>query len=211
MLAKTKVARVGWVHLVVKHLREIVPRIRESRLYLTNLVATQLSKQMNNGACTHKHKWPPGVSLRAATGSDAGFVNNLTRAAMAAYVNATWNTEAEREAYFQKNLFNLETTLIIQLDEHDIGRISIIYSEEFVYLDNVHLHQDCQGRGIGKALINWVLHQAQCSGRYAKLMVLKTNPARKFYERNGFFVVGDDDERLYMCTMNPKECHSQDC
>lgn len=55
-------------------------------------------------------------------------------------------------------------------------------------IDNLHVHQDWQGRGIGRELMNycceWVIKQDPASKLY--LWVLKNNQsARKFYERLG--------------------------
>lgn len=139
-------------------------------------------------------------TLRDATADDANFVNALTRNVMAVYVNQTWALEEEREAYFQKNIFNLETTKIIQIDGQDIGRWSIEWSSDFVLIDNVHLLPEYQGRGIGRRLIEEIVMLAETKGLFAKLMVLRVNPARHLYEFLGFKVHREDGERLYMST-----------
>jgi predicted N-acetyltransferase YhbS len=95
------------------------------------------------------HRPDPNISLRSATEEDAAFVNNLTRLVMWDYVAATWPGSQEREAYFEKNKFELATTRIIQLEGFDVGRISVIKSNLQVLLDNIHVHPSHQSRGIG--------------------------------------------------------------
>ncbi len=138
------------------------------------------------------------VILRASTEDDAEFVNELTRQVMQAYVAKTWPSPGDQEAYFEKNLFVRQPTKIVQLDGKDIGRMTVLWSESSVIIDNIHLLPDYHGLGIGKELINAVIVEAKASGRAVELQVLIVNPAAKLYERIGFEVYRRDGERLYM-------------
>lgn len=57
-----------------------------------------------------------------------------------------------------------------------------------------------QGRGIGAWALRVALDEAKAAALPVRLTVLKTNPARKFYEREGFRLEGETTERWAMVT-----------
>jgi ribosomal protein S18 acetylase RimI-like enzyme len=140
------------------------------------------------------------VTLRDATLWDQEFVDSLTRFVMQDYVLQTWSLLQEHEAYFTKNAFDLQTTKIIQLEGRDIGRLSVLETDDYTLVDNIHVWPEFQGLGIGKALIEVLIGQSHTRGAYVKLQVLRVNPAKMLYERLGFRIYAEDAERLYMRT-----------
>ena len=55
-----------------------------------------------------------------------------------------------------------------------------------------------QRRGVGRLLLNQAQRQADETGLPVRLRVMKVNPARTFYEQNGFQVYKEADEFFYM-------------
>jgi ribosomal protein S18 acetylase RimI-like enzyme len=140
------------------------------------------------------------ITLRKANTHDTDFVNDLTRQVMASYVEKTWSSPEQREFYFQNNRFDICTTEIIQHKGKDIGRLSVVWFEDHAYIDNIHLLPEYHGMGIGKIVIQKILDEAKTRNIFARLMVLKVNPAKKLYESLGFRVYKEDAERFYMRT-----------
>ena len=138
------------------------------------------------------------ISIRPAVATDEEFVNALTRTVMRPYVEATWQSDTEREDYYRLNRFQQNGTAIIQVDGIDTGRITITREAGRIVLDEIHLLPEYQGRGIGQILIGQVLSEADGLGIPMELKVLKKNPAQGLYQRLGFVVVREADERLYM-------------
>lgn len=140
----------------------------------------------------------PLITTRPSSQADADFVNNLTRAVMRGYVEATWHSEREREAYYQRNAFDWKSTKIIQDGAVDIGRISVKEFPDHILFDEIHLLPDYQGRGIGTLLLQDVLTQAKGRQLPVRLILLRSNPAKRLYERLGFTAHDEDAERYYM-------------
>ena len=76
-----------------------------------------------------------------------------------------------------------------------VGLLRVSERESAVFIDQVEIVPDYQGRGIGTALINDLLAR----GRPVDLGVLKVNvDARRLYERLGFRVTGDTETHYHM-------------
>lgn len=138
------------------------------------------------------------VDLRPSTPGDEVFVNALTRETMRPYVESTWQSDTEREHYYQLNAFKQEHTRIIQLDGIDIGRLSVIRQPDKMVLDEVHIRPQNQGLGIGSFIVTTVVETAMARRIPLYLQVLKANPARNLYQRKGFVSYSEDEQRCYM-------------
>ena len=55
-----------------------------------------------------------------------------------------------------------------------------------------------QRRGIGTEVMNRILIKARAEGRPITLGVVKSNPARRLYERLGFRITHEDNRKFYM-------------
>lgn len=138
------------------------------------------------------------INVRIATPEDYGFLYVLHCATMHDYIEATWGwDEAWQQSYFQEH-FRCETNQIIVLDGHNIGRVEVDYREDGVHIGNIQILPEHQNKGIGSLIILNIIRQAQRHERPVTLQVLKVNPARRFYERLGFVVEGEDDAHFKM-------------
>jgi diamine N-acetyltransferase len=111
--------------------------------------------------------------------------------------------------------------LIAEMDGDMIGLCKVGYSVTLDYdpgdrnvveLKQLYLHQSAHGTGVGQALMDWAIKQAEAAGADEMLLsVYSDNPrAQRFYVRNGFnkiadtfFMVGNhrDPEFLFMKIM----------
>jgi len=82
---------------------------------------------------------------------------------------------------------------VIEIDGRPVGLWKLWRQPETWWILQVQLMPEVQGRGIGAALIRDLMAEARSAGVALKLKVLKTNPARRLYERLGFVIVGDDE------------------
>lgn len=138
------------------------------------------------------------LKFRDATPTDEEFVNELTRTTMGAYVEATWDSDSERERYYEINKFQQNGTKIIQLDGVDVGRMTVTRKCRVIMLDEIHILPEFQGRGIGSQAIQNLLAEAKEKKLPIELVVLKLNPVNRLYDRLGFEVCREDSERYYM-------------
>lgn len=92
-----------------------------------------------------------------------------------------------------------DTFQIIAVEEQDIGVLQVTEREALVWdLERILLLPGWQNRGLGQAVLEAVLADADAQGAEMHLTVFSFNPARRLYERLGFERVGGSDERILM-------------
>ena len=138
------------------------------------------------------------ITIRDAGLGDRNFADSVIRKVMTGYVEQTWKTHEERESYFALNGFAINETQIIQLDGKNIGTIVIKQEEESTAIDQIFLLPEYQNRGLGKSVMQQILNEAFAKGKHVTLCVLKVNPAKHLYDRMGFAVYKETDQRYYM-------------
>jgi ribosomal protein S18 acetylase RimI-like enzyme len=87
---------------------------------------------------------------------------------------------------------------IITCDAADIGWMQSSVQDGAFYLEQIFIDAAFQQRGIGTRIISGLIEQATQAGRPVTLGVVKTNPARRLYERLGFRTTHEDDRKFYM-------------
>lgn len=138
------------------------------------------------------------ITTRNATQNDYEFLYDLNSNAMSKYVQATWGwDETWQQNYFKEN-FQPEANKIIVLNSQDVGRIELFDKTDEVRVGNIQILPEHQNKGIGSVIMLKIIQQAQDQKQCVTLQVLKVNPARRFYERLGFFVEGEDDAHFKM-------------
>ncbi len=141
------------------------------------------------------------VSLRTIIPEDEPFLFEVYASTRREEL-AQWGLGAAEQTALLKMQFNAQRMAyaaqyedaehkIIQLDGKDIGRIMIDRSADAVHLIDISLLTEHRNTGIGGALIRGLLLEAAAAHKPVQLYVLKTNRARRLYERLGFRIIGD--------------------
>ncbi|WP_439597403.1 GNAT family N-acetyltransferase [Falsiroseomonas sp.] len=78
---------------------------------------------------------------------------------------------------------------VIEQAGRPIGCIGLEPGAEAVELHSLYLEPDLQGQGLGAAIVAQAL--ALHPGRRFAIEVLKDSPARRFWERQGFVLMGE--------------------
>ncbi|BBH45406.1 GNAT family N-acetyltransferase [Pseudomonas sp. KU43P] len=131
------------------------------------------------------------LELKPASERDCTFARGLTRRAMLPYYrefDLLWIEEAFDQAWSWR-----EQWLIVD-GESVLGFCSLSQDRQALFIRELHLVPEQRGRGVG----SWVLEQLACwAGQrrlpLLRLMVFKSNPARRLYLRHGFVEMGEDD------------------
>jgi ribosomal protein S18 acetylase RimI-like enzyme len=137
--------------------------------------------------------------LRPATAGDLDRLFEIHRLAIRPYVEATWGwDEAWQAAYFREH-FDPAIRQVICCGGRAIGFLDVVHRPDCVFLQNVEIEPEHQGRGVGTALVRRVLADAETEGVPARLQVLKVNErARMLYERLGFVQTGATETHIEM-------------
>jgi ribosomal protein S18 acetylase RimI-like enzyme len=138
-------------------------------------------------------------SLRQANDADYEFLYNLNRLTLREYIEPLWGWHEEWQQDYFRAKFYAPARQIIVVDGRDAGVVVVEERPAEIYLGLIELLPEAQGRGIGTDIINRLKAQAHQTNRPLTLHVLKTNqPARRLYERLGFQVVEEEENRFRM-------------
>jgi ribosomal protein S18 acetylase RimI-like enzyme len=81
--------------------------------------------------------------------------------------------------------------LMIEQGGAAIGRLYVEERGDAIWVVDIALMPESRGLGIGTAVLRDVLEQGREAGKPVGLNVIKTNRARRLYERLGFVFAGD--------------------
>lgn len=134
----------------------------------------------------------PRYAVRPATHADADLLYRLHEATMWRYVEAVWGWEdAKQRAYFAAH-FDPAWTFVVMAGGEDVGAITVDWRDDALFIGNIEVLPEWQGRGIGTAMLEEAISAAERRGLPVALRVLKINDAaRRLYERLGFIVEGE--------------------
>jgi ribosomal protein S18 acetylase RimI-like enzyme len=140
----------------------------------------------------------PEISLRAARPDDYAFALDL-------YLNSTkrllvalgrWDEDRVLSRFAQG--WQLDQVQVIRAEGGDIGWLQVSESEETLHVDQLHLVAAYRGLGIGTRLFRELMGRAADTGRTVGLNVIRGNTAIALYQRLGFQVTGEDEEKIQM-------------
>ena len=87
---------------------------------------------------------------------------------------------------------------IVEQDGQPAGRMMVLWEKDFALLVDIALLEEHRGRGFGGGLLAELIQQCEGKRVPLRLQVLKTNPARRLYERMGFISTGEDQMYIQM-------------
>ena len=87
---------------------------------------------------------------------------------------------------------------VVELDGQPIGFTSVTSHDADVYLVRLMILPAFQNRGFGGEIIRRILRSADERSLPVRLRVMRVNPARRLYERNGFAIVQETETHHIM-------------
>ena len=125
--------------------------------------------------------------LRQARPEDRDFLFDLNRMTMKDYVEQVWGWDDQQQIAFFDDRFSPDQWQIIRADGTDIGVLIVEEDAREIYLAEIQILPEWQGRGIGSSVIRALMEKGKATGKSLTLRVLHVNPrARALYERFGF-------------------------
>jgi ribosomal protein S18 acetylase RimI-like enzyme len=132
------------------------------------------------------------VTLRPANSTDAEYLLELEATCMRGYAEALWGNWRPSATL---ETFDTAGHEIIQVDGRAVGCIAVTLYPNHMFIDKLYIHPEFQGRGFGASVLRGKSDAAAAEGLRTKLSVLNTNPADKFYRREGFTLEAETTER----------------
>lgn len=138
------------------------------------------------------------IDRRPATRDDLEFLWDLHILTLLEYVALTWGWDRtwQRENFLKR--FDPASLEILEARGIPMGVLGVRYAEDHLYLREIQIHPDWQGRGIGAAMVADIVAHAAARRLPVRLQVLKVNPARRLYERCGFCLRGETETHFLM-------------
>jgi GNAT superfamily N-acetyltransferase len=134
--------------------------------------------------------------LRPATTADVEAVAELRAVVLRRDLERLGRYDEHRVRARFRAGFAASHTWIIEVDGTFAGCVALRPADGAVWLEHFYLDPGVQGRGIGTAVLEWVIDR--CAGTPIRLDVLTGSPARRLYERHGFHVESEDPVDVFM-------------
>jgi ribosomal protein S18 acetylase RimI-like enzyme len=137
--------------------------------------------------------------LRPASEADKGFLYALHCATMRKVIEITWGwDEAWQRSDFETR-FNDCVVSIIEAGDREVGSLWLRWHPDVLYISDIQIAPEWQGRGIGTRVLQGVIVQAATRDVPVELVVLQANPrARRLYERLRFRVIDEGNPFIRM-------------
>lgn len=140
---------------------------------------------------------PVDITLRRARAEDFPFCEAIYFTEMDRIMTDLGMDKARQRLTF-KGGWRAAEVRIIRLDTRDIGWMQTQDERDDLYLSQLFIDAAFQNRGIGGEVVARLLRQTDADGVATTLSVVKSNPARRLYERLGFAHTHQDERKFYM-------------
>jgi ribosomal protein S18 acetylase RimI-like enzyme len=138
-----------------------------------------------------------GTTLRNAHPADFDYCATLYFAGIEK-TNQELNVSMSALADNFRHRWQAAEVRIIIRDGIDIGWLQSSTQDGSLFLAQIFVDPAFQRQGFGTEVMNSLIQEATVAGQDVTLGVVKTNPARRLYERLGFCVTHEDERKLYM-------------
>jgi ribosomal protein S18 acetylase RimI-like enzyme len=142
----------------------------------------------------------PSYSLRPAVPEDSDFIYAVRVAGLRDYVAQIWGWDDQFQTLRFRDTFDPARYQVILIAGRAVGALSIDWRGDEVFLADIEILPEWRNRGLGSAIIESILTEANRRCLPVSLRVLRVNPARRLYERLGFRVVGETETHYLMST-----------
>jgi GNAT superfamily N-acetyltransferase len=103
-----------------------------------------------------------------------------------------------------RSRLDISQVRILVRDRADIGWIQFAKRSEAGELVQFFVEERLRGQGIGTEVMKRLIAEADADGLPLTLGVVKTNPAKRLYERLGFCVFDEDGRKFFMRREAPR-------
>jgi ribosomal protein S18 acetylase RimI-like enzyme len=136
-------------------------------------------------------------SFRPALEEDVPFLLDLRLTTMSGHQTAS-GVHLSRSEQLQRLMERFECARIVLLAGEPVGLFKVARDGKEWNLLQIQLIPEKQGCGLGGSIIGQLIAEAAHAGASLHLRVLRTNPARRLYERLGFRVVNESTHAYEM-------------
>ena len=137
------------------------------------------------------------VGFRPAGPGDFDYCERLYFAEMQRIIREL-KLDRDRQRTSFGRQWQVDEVRIITLEGADIGWLQSRTQDGTLFLAQLFVEAPLQRRGIGTAVMHRLFDEAMRTGHAVTLEVVKSNPAKRLYERLGFRITGNEKHKFYM-------------
>ena len=138
------------------------------------------------------------IKLRPATAADYTFALNLYLRTMRPYTEKLMVWDEQKQIAGFAEHWDVKDVQVICADGRDVGWLQATETSPEILLQQFFVSPEHQRVGIGTQVLRGLLAAWMLTGKPLVVTVLKNNPARRFYERFGFSVIGEAGVKFEM-------------
>jgi ribosomal protein S18 acetylase RimI-like enzyme len=137
------------------------------------------------------------LAFRPAQPKDFDYCERLYFAEMER-INRELKLDGDEQVASFRRQWEVMQVRIVTLDGADIGWLQSTTRDGAFFLGQIFVDAAFQRRGIGTKVMHRLMSEATSRHQAITLGVVKTNPAKRLYERLGFRTTREDDRKFYM-------------
>lgn len=151
------------------------------------------------------------IVARPAVPDEMPVLRRLYEQAMKAYIETIWGWDRDWQDQDFATAYTTSASYVIELDSILSGYFQVDPDEDRDYLRMLILKPEARSLGVGAKVLAEILNISRGSGRRLELRVFRINTAaRRFYEREGWVVSGEDEVFLRLAhSSQPLSSHSK--
>ena len=132
------------------------------------------------------------LKIRPANTDDLVQMFAIHQSVFRSHIDELWGWDEDwQRGNFASECAAAETS-VIEINGDIAGYIQTVEREDEIYLQNIAISANAQGKGIGTMLLKSLQSRAESLNAPLRLEVFRNNKsAQKFYERLGFINVGE--------------------
>ncbi len=141
----------------------------------------------------------PSVTFKPATIEDFDFVWRLYRDLMKDLTEDMVGWREDKQHALILSAVAAGSVDIIMIEGQCAGWLETDEDDEALYLHQIYVAPEFQGRGLGSEIMRGLLAEARAKRKPVRLSVMRNNAgAKRLYQRLGFEVIGQDDEKYHL-------------
>jgi ribosomal protein S18 acetylase RimI-like enzyme len=130
---------------------------------------------------------------------DSELIFDIKKRSIRPYVEKMFGWDEEWQRQFVYKNYRPENIEFIIAEDHCIGILEVVEDDSEIFLKNILIVDEYQGKGIGASILEGLIEKAEALHKPIRLEVLAVNErAEAFYKRQGFEVTERNNIKVCM-------------
>jgi ribosomal protein S18 acetylase RimI-like enzyme len=137
------------------------------------------------------------IEFVEATKDDVKYLIDLRIQTMSEHLKNSFVNQTP-EQMKERVLYRFDCAKIILINGEKAGLLKVVKNLNEWELSQIQIINKFQRKGLGEQIIRKIIHEAKQEKAFISLHVLKSNPAKRLYERLGFNTINENAHSFKM-------------